>query len=296
MPRRTNTFQQLILLINASLADGAMVEESAMLLDSVTDEPREVDILITAQAGAYTVKIAIEVVGRSRKADTPWVESMRAKHSNLPTNKLILVSEQGFARSAVKKAQFYGIETMTLEQANDTNWDLLASLTATGIFKLFTITYDCSAVFTAISGVQELIALPVNSVITFAHETKTLDDYVQYFMKQPEFRETIENHFAQTGQLEYWCSYTEPDGLWKLDRNGEQGQVTELRIGLHLSHSETPVEHSSGKYAESAFISGRAISNTVPLHFVLVRREDGTVKGVLLNNTGIRELSINLPV
>lgn len=293
MPPRTNTFQRLVLLINASLADGAEVEESAMLPDSVTNELREVDILITAPAGAYSVKIAIEVIGRSRKADTPWIESMRAKHSNLPTNKLILVSEKGFARSAVKKAQFYGIETITLEQAKDTDWALLASLTATGILEIFTVKYDCGVVFKHISGRQELFDLPINSVITFAHETKTLDDYAKYIVNQPQLRETIENHFAQTGEREYWCSYTEPAGLWKMERDGEQGQVTELRIGLHLTHSKTPIEQSSGKYAKHNFISGRSTSNSEPLHFVLIRGLDGTERGMLMDNMGIRKLIPN---
>ncbi len=88
-----------------------------MLRDKITGEEREVDIVIQSRAGTYDVAIGIEVVGWSRPAGTPWIERMRAKHANLPVDKLILVSESGFAKPAIKKAAFYNIETLQIEEA-----------------------------------------------------------------------------------------------------------------------------------------------------------------------------------
>lgn len=81
MPRRSNRFQRLITLINGVLGTDAHVVESAMLPDKITGELREVDIVISTNVSGYEVNRAIEVAGRRRRADTPWVECMHSKHS-----------------------------------------------------------------------------------------------------------------------------------------------------------------------------------------------------------------------
>ena len=133
MPQRTNAFQRIVTLLNATLGGQASVVESAMLRDKVTQEDREVDVLITICAANYSVAIGVEVVSWSRPAGTPWVERMRAKHDNLQIDKLILVSQSGFTRPAIEKARFYGIETLTVERACATDWPLLATLESTGV-------------------------------------------------------------------------------------------------------------------------------------------------------------------
>jgi hypothetical protein len=127
MPRRSNRFQRLITLINGVLGTDAHVVESAMLPDKIIGELREVDILISTNVSGYEVNIAIEVAGRRRRADTPWVESMHSKHSSLPTNKLVLVAESGFTSTALKKATFLGIEQLQLKLLWTLAGDLLLS-------------------------------------------------------------------------------------------------------------------------------------------------------------------------
>ena len=95
-----------------------------MLIDRVSGEQREVDVLVVAIAGGYSVQLGVEVISWARPADTPWVEKMRAKHENLSTDKLILVSEKGFYEPARRKAEFYGIEVLTLEEATEADWPL----------------------------------------------------------------------------------------------------------------------------------------------------------------------------
>lgn len=296
MPRRTNAFQRLIFLINASLADGGTVEESALVSDSVTRELREVDILITANVSGYTVKVAIEVVGRSRKADTPWIESMRAKHENLPTDKLILVSEKGFTKTAKAKARFYGIETLTVEAACGTDWGLLVNLTATGTLRVITVPFDCSVVCTMADGIEEYFDVPKSETITHEGVTLTMDKFVHKIFGMPGFRNGITDNVTQAGTHEFWFAYTDTNGLWKITRNGQPGQVTELRVGLHVTRNDTPIEFASGKYATntstSTFISGWSKVNPSSLHFAFVRREDGTVTGTLLEEYGEEKLSL----
>jgi hypothetical protein len=106
MPPRTNAFQRLVTLLSAALAGHARVTESAMLADRVTGESREVDVLLVSTTATYQVNLGIEVISWARPANTPWVEKMRAKHDNLPTDKLILVSESGFSEHASPSADF----------------------------------------------------------------------------------------------------------------------------------------------------------------------------------------------
>jgi hypothetical protein len=44
MPKRTNDFQKLIMMLTQFLGDNAVVEESKMLTDLMSGEQREVDI------------------------------------------------------------------------------------------------------------------------------------------------------------------------------------------------------------------------------------------------------------
>lgn len=135
MPQRTNTFQRLVTLLTATLAGHARVTESAMLQDRVTGEQREVDVLVVGTTATYNINLGIEVIAWGRRADTPWVEKMRAKHDNLPIDKLILVSESGFSGPAKLKAQFYGIETLTVDAACEADWPLIAALGMAGVFE-----------------------------------------------------------------------------------------------------------------------------------------------------------------
>ena len=290
MPRRSNSFQRLVALINTSLAGVTKVEESAMLPDSVTGGQREVDVLITSQVAGYIVRIAIEVIATNRKADSPWIEKMRAKHDNLPTDKLILVSESGFAKRAEIKAKFYGIATLSIEAATETDWSLLAALTSTGSVKIYSMPFTCSMVCTFEDKTQDHFNAPNTATITTDEGVLTLDTFVCALMNKPEFQDVIAKNMYETSQKDFWFSYTEDNGLWRIKRGGKPGQVTELRVGLKVSKTETPVEFASGRYARNVFLSAKSCSANSPLHFVMTRTDFGTVSGVMLDESGLREL------
>jgi len=120
MPQRTNQFQKVVYLLRKHLAgDSATVEESTMLVDSATGEEREVDVTIRGMVGGEDVLICVEVVSWQRRAGVPWVESMIAKHRDLPTNKLILASRSGFTKGALRKAEANHVVTLVLDQTTD---------------------------------------------------------------------------------------------------------------------------------------------------------------------------------
>jgi hypothetical protein len=108
IPRRTNLFQDTIAAVHEHLAGDATVEESAMLRQRTTGEEREVDVVLRTSVGGHEVVVSIEARATARKADLPWVESMLGKHDDLPTSKLVLVSEAGFTGPAKRQAEAKG--------------------------------------------------------------------------------------------------------------------------------------------------------------------------------------------
>ncbi|WP_280831270.1 hypothetical protein [Mycolicibacterium frederiksbergense] len=110
MPKRSNVFQTVVKTIYEHLADGAAVVESEMLTNRLTGKKREVDVVIHTKSAGHELLIGVEATGQSdarrqspRKPDpvsVEWVEQMVAKHQNLPTDKVVLVSETGFSDQA----------------------------------------------------------------------------------------------------------------------------------------------------------------------------------------------------
>ncbi|MFC9472255.1 restriction endonuclease [Nocardia sp. NPDC056952] len=101
MPKRTNLFQTVVAVIHQHLADGAPIEEPAMLTNRLTGKEREVDVVLRSKAAGHEFVIGIEATSRRRgPVSAQWVESMIGKHNNLPTDKVILVSESGFTDQA----------------------------------------------------------------------------------------------------------------------------------------------------------------------------------------------------
>ena len=290
MPPRTNAFQRLVTLLTATLAGVARVTESAMLEDRVTGERREVDVLVVANTATYQVNLGIEVVAWARRADTPWVEKMRAKHDNLPTDKLILVSESGFSAAAQSKAQFYGIETLTVDEACEADWPLIAALEETGVFEVTTMNFTVAGVCRLDAGKVEQLPIPVQATFATASGPVTMDRVVRTLLERDEVRDVVRANLAGPHEQDFWVSYTEPNELWRFELNGKAGQIMELRIGLKVLQTSSPVRFASGKFRSIPFVSGTSQNTAAPLQFVLARNPDGSSSGYLIDNSGSRAL------
>jgi hypothetical protein len=108
MPPRSNLFQETIAIVHSHLAGEATLEESAMLEQRTTGQAREIDVVLRSNVGPHEVIVSVEARSTARKADLPWVESMLGKHADLPTSKLVLVSESGFTGPAKRHAEAKG--------------------------------------------------------------------------------------------------------------------------------------------------------------------------------------------
>lgn len=294
MPPRTNALQRLITLLTATLAGHAQVTESAMLKDRVTSEPREVDVLVSATTATYTVNLGIEVIAWARPADTPWIEKMRAKHENLPTDKLILVSESGFSAPAKKKAEFYGIETLTIDEACEADWPLIADMEGSGIFEVTTLNFDIAAIYQLASGEIEQIAIPRQAFFPGSHGPITMDTFVRSILERDDFRNVIQANLVENHEHDFWFSYSKPGGLWQFDIDGWHGQIIKLRVSLKVLQTATPIRFGSGKFRSVPFVSGTSTIKTTPLQFVLARNPNGGSSGYLIDAAGVRSLCSRL--
>jgi len=72
-----------------------------MLRDTVLDVEREVDIVVEGTFDGDPVLTSIEVIEQGKRGNLTWVEQLIGKHRNLPTNRLILVSQSGFTKNAL---------------------------------------------------------------------------------------------------------------------------------------------------------------------------------------------------
>ena len=119
MPKRSTKFQKLVYLVKKHSAAGSTVTESKLLTDSVAGEKREVDIYIESNVGGMFVNISIECTECARPSTVEWVERMKGKHEDLPTDVLFLFSRNGFTEAAIEKAKRYKKRIVTLETLDD---------------------------------------------------------------------------------------------------------------------------------------------------------------------------------
>jgi hypothetical protein len=123
VPRRTNLFQEVVEILHRHMAGDATVEASAMLPSQSTGALREVDVVIRAKQAGHEVIVSVEAMARSRRADRTWVDLMLGKHADLPTSKLVLVSQRGFTKDARAAALAEGAVPLAPEDLPSTDHD-----------------------------------------------------------------------------------------------------------------------------------------------------------------------------
>jgi len=123
MPKRSNAFQKLVLLVYQQMVEaGGTVTESVLLKERGNGTIREVDILIEKTVAGILIRIAIECRGRSRKDDIDWIDGLVGKYVNLEVDKVVAISQSGFSSGALEKAKAHQIDALTLKAALQTDW------------------------------------------------------------------------------------------------------------------------------------------------------------------------------
>src|SRR5579883_1237088 len=102
---------------------GAKVTESVLV-----DGTREIDVLIESAIGPYSIKIAVEAKDEKRPLDVLKIELMIGKYlsaGGVPVNKVVVVAQNGFTKTAKARAAQANIELLTLAQASQSDWTKL---------------------------------------------------------------------------------------------------------------------------------------------------------------------------
>lgn len=126
MPKRSNVFQRLVAAVHGQLSPAWTVQESRLLEDSITHEPREVDIVAESSVAGHNLCLSIECRDSVRAADVTWIEAMAKKHEHLATSKLVLWSRSGFSKAAARKASALKIDLVPAGDTMDIVWARLA--------------------------------------------------------------------------------------------------------------------------------------------------------------------------
>jgi len=126
MPQRTNSFQELVSLVQKALVpSGAIVTDSALVNVPGMIGPREIDVLIESAIGPYHMKIAVEAKDHRRKLDSTQFEALIGKYfveGGVKVNKVVIVTHNGFYQPVIDRAKKLGVELLTLSEATNVDW------------------------------------------------------------------------------------------------------------------------------------------------------------------------------
>jgi hypothetical protein len=177
MPKQTTPFQTFMKNVYSQLeGENGFVVESQMLKEKSTDSEREIDIFIKRNVLGKEVTVAIECREWRNKNSIKWVDELIGKYIDLSVDEIIAVSKSGFYKPAKEKAEFHGIKTLTLEEANEIEWKKYFT-------KLFLKTVKRTDFPQGIELKTEFpvtTSLSLQSQIFFSGQSKTLEQFGKY--------------------------------------------------------------------------------------------------------------------
>src|SRR5690606_663976 len=104
----------------------------------------------------------------------------------------------------------------------------------------------------------------------------SFDNFVRGMVNTKAFRNALYPHIPSVGDHDFWFSYSNPGFPWKIEYEERLGEAVELRVGLKVTHSESPVTCSTGRFNGAPFVTGVSSVQVPALQFVLARRQDGS--------------------
>jgi hypothetical protein len=250
MPQRSNSFQKLVKILNERLDDSWLVTESKMFEDSITGEAREVDIVIESNFGSHKIIISIECRDHKRKCDTPWIESMKAKHDSLPTSKLVLWSSSGFYKPALLKASKLQIDTVTPGDVDNLEWTKLAKSFKNGTIEL--LESKLSFFIDVENSNGKKVRLENSEHNYILQECLSGNEFDIYSLRHsisydPRVGGTLLEHSSK-GDNDFWIEYTHPQDCVVIDEKNEKFNVFRIGFGVKAKVEHTDLETKSVLY------------------------------------------------
>jgi hypothetical protein len=271
MPARTNSFQRLIRLIYGELAgSGAQVRESVLMRDPVDGTEREIDVVIDTEMAGHPVAIAVECRDHSRRAGVQWIDQIIGKYRNLPIDKVVAVSSAGFHPSAVRKARAHRMETMTLEQASQTDWARLVR--DTGTRRFLSLRTILPAGFTINAPGQpeppDLASTPPDQIMLALPglEPRPLTDEYDAVAEEPPIKDFLNR--CGSGEVPLAVRY--PEGTQARLPSGAVLAVEGVVYHFRIQDEEVDVELAPGRFGSRTVGVASAESDSWTADFALV--------------------------
>lgn len=286
MPKRTNDFQTLIKTIYEQIVtEGGSVTESGMVLDKEAGILREVDILVKYKYAGHEFSFIVECRDRSRTETVEWIDGLIGKTKSLNVNKVIAVSSKGFTASAEKKARENGIETLTLEEANETDWAKFPI--KPGLVVMTDDVYNIHGVFYKHDEDYLPVAtLGLESNVEIKGEIAgDLKGLIEYFFQEhlaPQIDKYKKEHFLEIFktkadvdksllvQREYDWS-----GIYVISKDGERVELNKVRYIVIGNRKTMNVEQEHRVFNEKMISTGKHLnSDGTTIEFNIVQDPD----------------------
>jgi hypothetical protein len=290
MPKRTTAFQQLVALIEDQLQPlGVKVTEAKEFRDSVTDNMREVDIAIEAKLAGHSFAIGIECIDRKRPAPVTWIEGIHDRNQTLEgLHKTVAVSRSRFTKPALVKAERYNIDTITLQEAEESNWvkraRQLLQLNQLGVEGIVGVR----------KGAKILVAPPSGPPYPPPPQLGNQDETMLYdptgkplatvaqvgdeVFSEPEVWEKIAQEVAPNTYVRSVLEAFYRNGTYLEDAAGNDYQVSHINFEgeFHKLVSAIPLERMS--YQSTPILHGEGDVFGQPAQVVATEQEDGTTQ------------------
>ena len=262
MPKRTNEFQQLILLIQSQLASSdAEVTESYTANDTQTQSKTEVDICIYQCVNGIPIRIGMECNSEKRPATVEWVREMLGKYAAIEINKLVLVAKSGFTKEALSKAESNDVLALTLEEATNANWrDLIAEYhdLQLGSFKfdvLEVTVHFASSVESKNATIESVIHIPTKEVecslgelaLSLLQRKDFLQHFFRVWLNKPSERRRLEGESTARCDLHDETFFNIEEDEWHAVK------ALETKFTYELIKKPLPLEAASLNDQQIAF-------------------------------------------
>lgn len=114
-------YQEAVGLIYKNMDGMGIVKQNIFLPDKITGQKRQVDTWIEINFQGHLVNILIDAKFRKSKIDVKDVEEVEALGASVNANKIVIVTNKGWTKPALKKAKFSNndIRILTIEEALD---------------------------------------------------------------------------------------------------------------------------------------------------------------------------------
>lgn len=246
MPKRSNTFQRLALLIHEQLGEGWKVEESQMLKDLVTGEPREVDIVAQTIVGTYPIFLSIECRDHSRPADVLWIEGAAKKHEHLPTSKLVLWSRSGFTKSALLKARVLKIEAISQADADQADWAYLARNLIGGQVQFVTPSFTAFIDINPPVGEPRRLEQVENAIWYNGDGTQigTIPDLIHFISHNPQAGTAVLDN-TSPGMGDFYVELKPPEPWFTNLPEGGRAQIRRIGVSIKTLTEEADLDTAS---------------------------------------------------